>query len=280
MPFPLLHDDFADQLVFLGTGTSHGVPVIGCGCDTCTSANPKNRRTRCSVALGLPAGNLLIDSPPDLHAQLVGQRIGLIHAVLYTHEHADHLFGLDDLRIFSQRLEGDLPVYCQRSVEERIRRTFDYAFDPATREFPAGGVPRLAFHEVFDRPLEALGARITPIPMRHGRGTTLGYRFGDVAYCTDVNEIPASSMELLRGLDVLILDGLRHRPHPTHFSLEEAVETARQLSPRRTFFTHIAHDLEHEATNASLPPGMELAYDGLRIPLGLAVRSPLPPGEG
>ncbi len=141
-------------------------------------------------------------------------------------------------------------------------------------------MPRLAFHEVFDRPLEALGTRITPIPLRHGRGTTLGYRFSDVAYCTDVNGIPPSSMELLRGLDVLILDGLRHRPHPTHFSLDEAVEVARQLSPRRTFFTHIAHDLEHEATNASLPAGMELAYDGLRIPLGLAARSPLPPGEG
>ncbi len=280
MPFPLLHHDFADQLVFLGTGTSHGVPVIGCGCETCTSANPKNRRTRCSVALGLPGGNLLIDSPPDLHAQLIGQRIGLIHAVLYTHAHADHLFGLDDLRIFAQRLEHDLPVFCERCVEERIRKTFDYAFDPATRQFPAGGVPRLAFEPISDRPFAALGTRITPIPLQHGRGTTLGYRFGNVAYCTDANGISPSSMELLQGLDVLILDGLRHRPHPTHFSLEEAVAAARRLSPRRTLFTHMAHDLEHEATNASLPEGMELAYDGLRIPLGLALMVPSPSGRG
>ena len=279
MPFPLLHHDFAGQLVFLGTGTSHGVPVIGCGCDTCTSANPKNRRTRCSVALGLPGGNLLIDSPPDLHAQLVGQRIGLIHAVLYTHAHADHLFGLDDLRIFAQ-LEHDVPVFCERRVEERIRKTFDYAFDPATRQFPAGGVPRLVFRQVFDQPFEALGTRITPIPLQHGRGTCLGYRFGGVAYCTDTNGIPPSSMELLQGLDVLILDGLRHRPHPTHFSLEEAIEAARQLSPRRTLFTHIATIWSTRRPTPRCRRGWSWPMTDCGFGWGRRPRSPLPPGEG
>jgi phosphoribosyl 1,2-cyclic phosphate phosphodiesterase len=267
LPHPLLHHDFAGQLVILGSGTSHGVPQIGCGCATCTSTNPKNQRTRCSVALGLPAGNLLIDSPPELRSQLVREGIGLVHAVLYTHDHADHLFGLDDLRIFSQYLGSDLPVLCRPVVEDRIRKAFDYAFDPVTRQYPAGGVPRLAFRQIGFEPFEVLGATAVPIPMRHGRCEVLGYRFGNVAYCTDTKGIEPASMALLQGLDVLVLDALRYRPHPTHFSLEEAIAVARQLAPRRTLFTHICHDLEHEAVNASLPPGMELAYDGLRVPL-------------
>jgi phosphoribosyl 1,2-cyclic phosphate phosphodiesterase len=257
------------QLVFLGTGTSHGIPVIGCGCPTCTSSNPKNQRTRCALALGLPEGNLLVDTPPDLRSQLLREGLGLVHAVLYTHEHADHLFGLDDLRIFAHYLDRDLPIYCDRLVEERIRTTFDYAFDPSTREYPAGGVPRLAFRPVTGEPLELLGARVMPIPLRHGRYHVWGYRFGNVAYCTDTNQILAESRPLLEGLDVLILDCLRRQPHATHFGLDEAIETARCLAPRRTLFTHMCHDLEHNATNAALPPGMELAYDGMSIPLGL-----------
>ena len=269
MPHPLLHDDFAGQLVFLGTGTSHGVPQIGCGCATCTSANPKNQRTRCSVALGLPGGNLLVDTPPELRCQLIRERIGLVHAVLYTHEHADHLFGLDDLRIFAQYLDGDLPILCRGPVEARIRKAFDYAFDPVARAYPAGGVPRLVFREIGGEPFDVLGAPVVPIPLRHGRFDVLGFRFGNVAYCTDASGIEPSSMALLQGLDVLVLDALRKRPHPTHFSLDEAIAVARQLAPRRTLFTHICHDLEHEEINAGLPPGMELAYDGLRVPLGL-----------
>jgi phosphoribosyl 1,2-cyclic phosphate phosphodiesterase len=261
--------DITGRLVFLGTGTSHGIPVVGCGCTTCTSSNGKNERTRCSLALGLPEGNLLVDTPPDLRAQLLREGVGLVHAVLYTHEHADHLFGLDDLRIFAHYLGHDLPVYCDRLVEERIRTTFDYAFDPATREYPAGGVPRLSFRPVTGRPLELLGARVIPIPLRHGRFHVWGYRFGGVAYCTDTNQIPPESQRLLEGLDVLVLDCLRRQPHATHFSLDEAIETARRLAPRRTLFTHMCHDLEHEATNAALPPGMELAYDGMSIPLDL-----------
>ena len=241
--------------------------MIGCGCPICLSHNPKNNRGRCSIVLGLPQGNLLIDTPPDLRVQLLRERVGLIHTVIYTHEHADHLFGLDDLRIFANYLGHDLPVYCNENVEGRIRKAYDYAFDEETRHYQAGGLPKLILLRLRTEPIEILGTRITPIPLQHGRYSTLGFRFGNIAYCTDTNGIPEASRELLQGLDVLILDCLRLHPHPTHFSLQEAVEIARQLQPRRTLFTHICHDLEHDATNANLPPGMELAYDGMVVPL-------------
>lgn len=260
--------DVTGQLVLLGTGTSHGIPVVGCGCATCTSDDPRNRRTRCGLVAGLPQGNLLVDTPPDLRTQLLREGIGMVHAVAYTHGHADHLFGLDDLRVFARYLGEDLPIYCDRQVQRRICRVFDYAFDPATREYPAGGVPRLVFRPVTGQPIRVLGAEVVTIPLRHGRYDVWGYRIGNVAYCTDTNEIPPQSMALLADLDVLILDCLRPRPHATHFSLEEAIQTARRLAPKRTLFTHMCHDLDHQATNAILPPGMELAYDGMRIPLG------------
>jgi phosphoribosyl 1,2-cyclic phosphate phosphodiesterase len=267
MPHLLVNRNIRGQLVFLGTGTSHGIPVIGCGCSVCQDANPKNKRGRCSVLFGLPDGNLLIDTPPDLRMQLLREQVGLVHSVIYTHEHADHLFGLDDLRIFANYLGRDLPVYCNESVESRIRKAYDYAFDEVTRHYLAGGLPKLILERIASEPVRILGTSVTPIPLQHGRYSTLGFRVGNVAYCTDTNGIPESSRRLLDDLEVLVLDGLRHRPHPTHFTLEEAVETARQLQPRRTLFTHICHDLEHEATNSTLPPGMELAYDGLAVRL-------------
>jgi len=259
--------DIAGQLLFLGTGTSHGVPVVGCGCPVCRSKEPKNHRTRCSVVLGLPEGNLLVDTPPDLRAQLLREQIGLIHAVVYTHEHADHIFGFDDLRIFAHYLERDIPVYCTGQVERHIRRTFEYVFDPASRAYPAGGVPRIEFQRIDKKPFAVLGTEVTPVPLRHGRYDVLGYRFGNIAYCTDTNGIPPQSASKLHGLDVLILDALRRRPHATHFSLEEAIDAARGLAPGQTLFTHICHDLDHLPTNAALPQGMELAYDGLVVPL-------------
>lgn len=259
--------DITGKLVFLGTGTSHGVPIIGCKCPTCTSSNPKNSRTRCSVALGLPQGNLLIDTTPELRLQLLAQDIGLVHAVLYTHAHADHLFGFDDLRIFSRYLGRDVPVYCEKHVEEQIRNSFAYAFDPIMRKYPAGGVPRLQFQEVTEKPFEILGQQITPIRTLHGASPTLGYRIGDLAYCTDVKSFPPESMALLEGLDMLILDCLRPEPHATHLGLDEAIGVTRGLGARRTLFTHMGHRLEHEATNRSLPSDIRLAYDGLCISL-------------
>ncbi len=259
--------EFHNELLFLGTGTSHGVPVIGCNCPTCRSSDPHDDRTRCSVLVGMPEGHLLIDTPPELRIQLLREKIARIDAVAFTHEHADHLFGLDDLRMFPKYLGHDLPVYCDGPTERRIRQTIDYAFDPVTRQWPAGGVPRLDLRRIDTAPLPILGATVQPIPLRHGRFNVLGFRIGGVAYCTDTNGIPPASRELLNDLDVLILDCLRYASHPTHFSLDEAIAAAHEMGARRTLFTHIAHDLKHAEVNERLPAGMELAYDGLRISL-------------
>jgi phosphoribosyl 1,2-cyclic phosphate phosphodiesterase len=254
-------------MIVLGTGTSVGVPMIGCGCPVCQSDDVRNRRSRCSVILGLPGGNLLIDTSPDVRNQLLRERIGIVHAVLYTHEHADHVYGLDDLRMMQFYLGGPVPLYCEPRVEDRIRKSYDYAFTSEAQSH-AGAVPQLAFHRIGLEPFELLGARIVPIRLKHGkRFEVLGFRFGNVAYCTDANAIPPESLEQLAGLDVLILDALRPRGHATHFSLEEAIDVARTLGPRQTYFTHMSHELEHAATNAVLPPDMALAYDGLRIML-------------
>lgn len=254
------------ELVFLGTGTSVGVPCVGCGCAVCLSDNPKNKRLRCGLALGLPGGALLIDTTPDLRYQLLREGIGVVHALLYTHDHADHVMGLDDVRVFYFYLGHALPVYCEEQVETRIRKSFDYAFAPDAANY-AGGVPVLDFRRISLAPVEILGTRITPLRLLHGRFEVLGFRVGNIAYCTDTNKIPDESRALLQGLDVLILDALRPRPHVSHFSLDEAVAVALELKPKRTVFTHMGHELEHAAVNAALPPGMELAYDGLRVPL-------------
>lgn len=241
--------------------------MLGCDCDVCRSDNAKNHRTRCGLVLGLPQGNLLVDTPPDLRSQLLREGVGIAHAVLFTHEHADHLFGLDDLRLFPFYLGGPVPLYCEEPVERRIRKSFDYAF-AAPANMHAGGVPQLKFHRIGTEPFEVLGAVVQPVRLLHGPNfEVLGFRFGNVAYCTDVNHIPEDSMQRLEGLDVLILDALRDRPHVTHFSLDEAVQIARRLRPKRTLFTHMSHDLEHVATCARLPEGMDLAHDGLRVPL-------------
>jgi phosphoribosyl 1,2-cyclic phosphate phosphodiesterase len=259
--------DIQGQFVLLGTGTSVGVPSIGCDCPVCTSTHPKNRRTRCGAVVGLPQGNLLIDTPVDLRSQLLREQIGIVHAVVFTHEHADHIFGLDDLRLFPSYLGRPVPLYCEGSVRRRILKSFDYAFDPP-RGMHAGGVPQLELHTISTQPFHVLGVQITPVRLRHAANVeVLGFRLGNIAYCTDTNGIPDESMALLEGLDVLILDALRARPHATHFSLAEAIEVAHKLKPRRTLFTHVSHELEHETTCARLPEGMELAYDGMRISL-------------
>ncbi len=259
--------DIRGQLVFLGTGTSVGVPMIGCGCPVCQSLNSRNQRTRCGLAIGLPEGNLLVDTPPDLRFQLLRERIGIAHAALFTHDHADHVFGLDDLRLFPFQLGAAIPLYCEGVVERRIRQSFDYAF-VEREQTHRGAVPNLVIRQIDESPFRLLGADVIPIRLHHGpHFRVLGFRFGRVAYCTDTNEIPDASWPLLEGLDVFIVDALRKKPHPTHFSLDEAVQAARRVGAKKTYFTHMSHDLEHEATNAELPPGMELAYDGLQIPL-------------
>jgi phosphoribosyl 1,2-cyclic phosphate phosphodiesterase len=263
---PHISADIHGQLVFLGTGTSVGVPCVGCGCPICTSDNPKNQRLRCSLALGLPEGNLLIDTTPDLRTQLLREKIGIIHSVLYTHDHADHIFGLDDVRLFPYYLGHPLPIYCEDYVEDRIRKSFDYAFFSENQTY-AGGIPQLNIQRITLEPFTLLGQKFIPFRLTHGKFRVTGFRFGNIAYCTDTNGIPPESWPLLEDLDVLILDALRPRPHVSHYSLQEAIEVATKLRPKRTLFTHMGHEIEHEATNASLPPGMELAYDGLRLNL-------------
>ncbi len=264
---PAATTDIRGKLILLGTGTSVGVPAIGCSCQVCQSNHPRNQRTRCSVVLGLEQGNLLIDTPPDLRQQLLREQIGVIHSVLFTHEHADHIFGLDDLRLFQFYLGHAVPLYCEKQVETRIKQSYDYAFDEREPTHP-GSKPQLTIHPISVEPFELLGTQITPIRLLHGpRFQVLGYRIGNIAYCTDTNKIPDESWPLLEDLDSLILDALRHKPHATHFGLEEAVAVAKRVGARQTVFTHISHDLDHEATNALLPASMELGYDGMQIDL-------------
>ncbi|HEV8062391.1 MAG TPA: MBL fold metallo-hydrolase [Gemmataceae bacterium] len=253
------------QLVFLGTGTSVGVPMLGCDCDVCRSTNPKNQRYRCSVLLQNAEGNLLVDTTPELRLQLLREHVSVIHAVLYTHYHADHLFGLDDVRPMSRFLEGPLPLYCTNEVEEKIRQSFSYAFPSQQEAAFTGYIPRLAFRRVSEDPFHVLGMEITPIPLLHAQFNVLGYRVADTAYCTDVNRIPDRSWKLLEGLDVLILDALRPKPHPAHFSLNEALEVIAWIKPKRAYLTHMTHEIDHESVSRQLPPNVELAYDGLRI---------------
>ena len=255
------------RLIFLGTGTSHGVPALGCDCDVCTSTDPRNSRTRPSVLLQFPAGNLLIDTSPELRLQLLRARVGVAHAIAFTHAHADHMFGLDDVRLFPRTLGGPVPVFCERNVEASIRTTFSYAFTEAAVRIPSGGVPQLTFQTIKpNTAFETLGVTVLPLRLEHGPFAVLGFRVGGLAYCTDVSRIPDESWPHLQGLDILILDALRREPHPTHFSLSQAIDIASRLKAKQTYFTHISHGLDHEQTEASLPATIRLAYDGLAIP--------------
>jgi phosphoribosyl 1,2-cyclic phosphate phosphodiesterase len=250
------------SFTFLGTGTSVGVPMLGCDCAVCQSDNPHNHRDRCGVLIRTPQGRILIDTPPELRLQLLREKVGFVHAILFTHFHADHLFGLDDVRPFSRHLNGAVPVHCTRETELKIRESFAYAFDDEARA-KGGFVPQLEFQTIHDEPFRVLGESIVPVPMKHAHFNVLGFRIGDLAYCTDVNYLPPESLRRLEGLNVLILDALRPKPHPAHFSLGEALEVIAQLKPQQAYLTHLSHELEHEATSASLPRGVKLAYDGL-----------------
>jgi len=248
------------RVVILGSGTSHGIPMIGCDCDVCTSRDPRDRRTRPSIAVDYGDCTLLIDTAPELRLQCVANNIRRVDAVLFTHYHADHVTGLDDLRRFNWLMRAPVPCYGKPDALEIIRRMFLYAFEDDS-DYPSHK-PELDLLPIGEGSVELCGRKVIPLPLMHGPLAILGYRFGGVAYCTDCNSIPDRTLERLQNLDVLILDALRRRPHPTHFNLEQAIEVARTIGARRTLFTHIAHELKHEPVNAKLPKGMELAYDG------------------
>ena len=261
--------DIKGQFILLGTGTSVGVPAIGCGCEVCTGGQPKNQRSRCSAIIGLPEGNLLIDSSPDLRMQLLREKIGIVHSVAYTHEHADHVLGFDDLRLFQFYLGHPVPIFCNEQVENRLRQSFDYAFsDEETTH--VGARPAVQLTRIDTAPFNVLGATVTPIPLKHGpKFDVLGFRIGNIAYCTDTSEIPKASWPLLQGLDTLILDALRPDPHVTHLSIEQATEIALKVGAKQTYFTHCACRVDYDKTNAHLPDGIEVGYDGLRLSLDL-----------
>jgi phosphoribosyl 1,2-cyclic phosphate phosphodiesterase len=248
---------------FLGTGTSMGVPMIGCDCAVCRSTDLHNHRYRCAVLIRTERGNLLIDTPPELRLQLLRERVGIVHAVLFTHYHADHLFGLDDLRPVPRNLGGPVPLYCTADTESKIRQAFAYAFSPSAAELPSGMVPKLIFQRIGDEPFSVLGERITPVPLLHAHFDVLGFRIGDVAYCTDVSEIPKTSWPRLEGLDVLVIDALRPKPHPAHFGLDQALEAIARLRPRQAYLTHMSHEFDHDTLARQLPPNVAPAFDGL-----------------
>jgi phosphoribosyl 1,2-cyclic phosphate phosphodiesterase len=247
------------RVTMLGSGTSTGVPVIGCPCPVCRSDNPRNKRWRTGLKLEMPAGVVLVDTPTDLRAQALRFGLPRVDAVLFTHSHADHVFGLDDVRIFNFRQRAAIPCYGSEPTLQNIRRTFAYVFE-ATQE--GGGKPQLDLIPVRE-PFDLLGLRVVPVPVWHGETEVFGYRIGRFAYVTDCNLIPETSFRLLDGVEILILDALRYRPHSTHFSVEEAMEAAAQIGARRTILTHLTHDVDYDAPQVPLAPGVEFGYDGL-----------------
>ncbi len=249
------------RVTVLGSGTSFGVPSLGCDCAVCTSPDPRNRRDRASVSREADGAALLVDTAPEFRLQALRHRIRRVDAVLYTHAHADHVGGLDDLRRFCE--PGPLPCYGALGTRAALMRRFDFAFQPPA--WPGSG-PYLEFRPVFG-PFQVADLEVVPVPLRHGDMEVLGFRVGGAAYATDCNAVPPASRALLRDLDLLILDALRFTPHPTHFTLPESLAVVADLRPRRTLLTHISHEIDHATVAATLPPGVELAYDGQVVEL-------------
>jgi phosphoribosyl 1,2-cyclic phosphate phosphodiesterase len=254
------------RLTFLGTGTSFGVPQIGCDCAVCRSTDPRDKRNRSAALVEADGRTILIDTPPELRLQLLAGGISRLDAVLYTHEHADHTMGIDDLRIFSVRQRRPLPVYGPPETLERLRTSFRYIFDDAMRPYEGTSKPTLELHAVEPgRPVEVAGVELLPLAFQHGHLRVYGYRMGPLAYLTDVKAIPEAERRRLQGLDVLVLNALWWRPHPTHLSIAEAVRTAQELGARRTYLTHLTHETGHAELAGQLPEGVMPAYDGLTV---------------
>jgi phosphoribosyl 1,2-cyclic phosphate phosphodiesterase len=254
------------RLTFLGTGTSFGVPQIGCDCSVCRSTDPRDRRTRSGAVLQSAGATILIDTPPELRLQLIAAGISQVDAVVYTHEHADHINGIDDLRIFSVRQHQPLPLYGPPETLDRLRTSFKYIFDDSVRPYEGTSKPRLSLHPTTPgRVINIAGVDTLPLAFEHGHLRVFGYRFDKLAYITDIKEIPPAERERLQGLDVLVLNALWWRPHPTHLSISEAIETARALGARRTYLTHLTHETGHSQLESRLPEGIFPAYDGLTV---------------
>lgn len=253
------------KITVLGSGTSVGVPTVGCRCDVCTSPDPRDNRLRPSILVSYDDRNVLIDTTPDFRAQALRAGLQRLDAVVFTHSHADHIMGLDDVRPFNFRQKERIPIYAAPETMANIHRCFQYIFDGARKE---SNVPQLDSRLLDGAAFDLFGLEFTPVPILHGSQAIYGFRFGSAAYLTDHSEIPESSMELLRGLDVLFLDALRYKPHPTHSTVDRSIATVEKLAPRRAYFTHICHDLRHARAESLLPPHVRLAYDGLELMVG------------
>jgi phosphoribosyl 1,2-cyclic phosphate phosphodiesterase len=256
------------RLRFLGTGTSFGVPVVGCSCDTCTSKDPRDRRTRHGALLQADGVNVLVDTPPELRLQLLAAEVARIDAVWYTHDHADHVHGIDDLRVFSARLRQYVPAFADPNTAASLRRRFSYIFDPGYRPPEGTTRPEIRLQD-FDpaaRSIDVAGLEFLPLPVPHGDTTAYGFRCGDLGYITDAKLLDEGVLAALHGVRVLVLNALWFgHPHPTHFNVEEAVEIAGRVGAGRTYLTHLTHRLRHQDLLDRLPAGIEPAYDGLTI---------------
>lgn len=250
------------RVTVLGSGTSVGVPMIGCSCAVCHSPDPRDKRMRPSIVLRYDGRAVLVDASPDLRIQALTYGLTRMDAILFTHSHADHILGLDDIRPFNFLQKEDIPLFGSESTLETVRHTFRYIFDGRETQSTR---PQVSTHILRGEPFEVYGLPVQPIPVLHGRDMIFGFRFGGAAYLTDHSQIPESSMAMLQGLEVLFLDALRHKPHPTHSTVDQSLNTAELLGARTTYFTHISHDLAHERTESRLPPSVRLAYDGLEF---------------
>jgi len=255
------------RITFLGTGTSNGIPVIGCNCSVCTSPDLRDQRTRTSALVEADGRTLLIDTSPELRLQAVANRLSRIDAVLYTHAHADHVAGFDDLRSFNYLNQAPLDVYTDELTGVLLRERFAYAFE---NPFPFyGGKPDLRLH-VFDGPFSAVGVEVVPFQVGHGRWTVTGFRFGPLVYLTDAKVVPPAAIDAMRGAEVLVINALRDDPHPVHLSIPEALEIIDEVRPRRAYLTHLSHDISHAELSARLPDNIQVAYDGLVVDLALS----------
>lgn len=264
--FPLTSYLSTMRLTFLGTGTSFGVPQIGCACRVCRSGDPRDRRTRSGALVEVAGRRILIDTPPELRLQLLAAGVSAVDAVLYTHEHADHTHGIDDLRMFSLQERAALPLYGPPETLDHLAQAFRYIFDDSIQAYTGTSKPRLVAHPLTDgRPVEIAGAEVVPVAFEHGHACVFGYRIGTLGYLTDVKRVPEAARRRLAGVRVLVLNALWWRSHPTHLSIGEAVEVAQAVGAERTFLTHLTHETSHAELLERLPTGIEPAYDGLTV---------------
>lgn len=251
------------KVILLGTGTSQGVPVIGCSCETCRSSNRKDKRLRTSAFIDTGSAKILIDTSIDFRQQMLRNNISDIDCVLYTHHHVDHIFGMDDLRQITQKHDKVIELFGNNDTIDEMSVTYRYVFDKELIRHKS--VPLVNFNKIDNTPFSFRDVRIIPVEVSHGKIKILGFRIGDFAYITDSSAIADNELEKLKGLKALVINALRIRPHPTHFNLQEAVEIAKALKPKRTFLTHVTHDVLHDKINATLPKGIELGYDNLEF---------------